>query len=181
MAFPLASVRGVKRLALASALLVGLTLPSLGRAELVPGSAGATDSLLAVGADGLPRVAFVASDGSIVYAMRSAEGSWSEQMVPAPATGAQVLVALELGQAGAVLLLESTDGSRLSIAEQAATGWRVRTIASAPRKGLLGFGGLALGRDGRPVVAYAYLSSRPGRASSASSMKTPQGASSARQ
>ena len=33
----------------------------------------------------------------------------------------------------------------------------MRTIAAAPRKGLLGFGGLALGRDGRPVVAYAYL------------------------
>jgi hypothetical protein len=147
----------VKRLALASALLLGLTLPSLARAELVPGSAGARDSLLSVGADGLPRVAFVAADGSIMFAVRSAAGSWAEQTVSAPAAGAQALVALELGPAGAVLLLQATDGGRLSIAEESATGWRVRTIATAPRKGLLGFGGLALGRDGRPFVAYAYL------------------------
>ena len=147
----------MKRLALASALLVFLTLPSLARAELVPGSAGAKDSLLSLGADGLPRVAFVAADGSIVFAARSAEGSWAEQTVAAPTAGAQALVALELGPAGAALLIEATDGSRLSIAEQMTAGWRVRTVATAPRKGLLGFGGLALGRDGRPVVAYAYL------------------------
>jgi hypothetical protein len=135
----------VKRLALAAVLFLALTLPSLARAELVPGSAGATDSLLA------------AADGSIIFAARSAPGSWAEQTVPAPAAGEQALVALELGPAGAVLLTESTDGSRLSLAEQSAAGWQVRTIATAPRKGLLGFGGLALGRDGRPVVAYAYL------------------------
>ena len=73
----------MKRLALGAVLFLALTLPSLARAELVPGSAGATDSLLAVGADGLPRVAFVAADGSIVFAARSAEGSWAEQTVPA--------------------------------------------------------------------------------------------------
>jgi hypothetical protein len=146
----------VKRLALGAVLFLALTLPSLAHAELVPGSAGAKDSLLAVGADGLPRVAYVAADGSIVFALRTTDGSWTEQTVPAPA-GSQALIGLELGLGGAVLLMEATDGSRLSLAEQQTTGWRVRTIATAPRKGALGFGGLALGRDGRPVIAYAYL------------------------
>jgi hypothetical protein len=146
----------VKRLALGAVLLLTLTLPSLARAELIPGSPGATDSLLAVGSDGLPRVAFVASDGSTVLAVRSAVGSWAEQTVPMPA-GSQGLVGLELAPAGAVLLTEATDGSRLSLAEQRGNGWQVRTVATAPRNGTLGFGGLAIGRGGLPVVAYAYL------------------------
>jgi hypothetical protein len=146
----------VKRLALGAVLFLVLTLPSLAHAELVPGSAGATDSLLAIGADGLPRVAYVAADGSIVFAVRSAAGSWAEQTVTAP-TGSQALIGLELAPTGAVLLTEATDGSRLSLAEQRTAGWQVRTIANAPRNGALGFGGLALGRTGRPVVAYASL------------------------
>ncbi len=155
-AFPPVRLRSVKCLALGAVLFLALTLPSLARAELVPGSAGATDSLLAVGADGLPRVAYIAADGSIVFAVRSAEGSWAEQPVPAPA-GSRALIGLELGSAGAVLLIEATDGSSLSLAEQRTAGWQVRTIATAPRSGALGFGGLALGRNGRPVVAYASL------------------------
>ena len=147
----------MRRLALGAVLLLGLTLPSLAHAELVPGSQGATDSLLAIGADGLPRVAFVAADGSIVFAIRAADGSWATQTVPAPAGGAQALVGLSLAPAGAVLLTERTDGSRLTLAEQRSAGWQVRTVATAPRGGVLGFGGLALGRDGQPVVAYAYL------------------------
>jgi hypothetical protein len=150
------SVQGVKRLALGVVLLSALTLPALARAEPVPGSAGARDSLLTVGVDGLPHVAFVAADGSIVLAARSADGSWAEQALPA-ATASPALIGLELGPAGAVLLIEASDGSRLSLAEQRPTGWQVRTVATAPRTGMLGFGGLALGHDGRPLVAYAYL------------------------
>ena len=146
----------MKRLALGAVLFLALTLPSLGHAELVPGSAGAKDALLAVGADGLPRIAYVAADGSIVFAVRSAAGSWAEQTLPAP-TGSQALIGLELAPAGAVLLIQTTDGSRLSLAEQRTSGWQVRSIATAPRNGALGFGGLALGRSGRPVVAYASL------------------------
>jgi hypothetical protein len=147
-------VPSVKRLALGAALFLALTLPSLAHAELVPGSAAAKDSLLAVGTDGLPRVAFIAQDGTIVLAARSADGSWAEQTVSAPA-GPRTLVGFELAPAGAVLLIDATDGSRLSLAEQRRGGWQIRTIATAPRKGALGIGGLALGRNGRPFVAYA--------------------------
>jgi hypothetical protein len=146
----------VKRLALGVVLCSALLLPSLAHAELVPGSAEATDSLLAVGADGVPHVAFVAANGTIVLAARSADGSWLEQTLPA-LTGSQDLVGLELGPSGAVVLLETADGSRLSLAEERPAGWQVRTVAAAPPKGVLGFGGLAIGHDGRPLVAYAYL------------------------
>ena len=146
----------MKRLALGVVLVSALLLPSLAHAELVPGSAGATDSLLAVAADGSPHVAFVAADGTTVLAARSADGSWIEQTLP-PLPGPRDLVGLELGPAGAVLLTETTDGTRLTLAEERPAGWQVRTVASAPRNGVLGFGGLALGLDGRPLVAYAYL------------------------
>jgi hypothetical protein len=146
----------VKRLALGVVLLSALSLPSLAQAELVPGSAGATDSLLAVGADGSPQVAFVAANGAIVLAARSADGTWTEQTLPTLA-GPRALVGLALGPTGAVVLTETTDGSRLTLAEQRPTGWQVRTVAAAPRNGVLGIGGLAIGQDGRPLVAYAYL------------------------
>ena len=156
----------MKRLALGVVLFSSLVLPSLAHAELVPGSAGATDSLLAVGADGSPHVAFVAANGSIELAARSAAGSWAEETLSAltlspatgsPATGSPALVGFELAPSGAVLLLQATDGSRLTLAEQRPTGWQVRTVATAPRNGALGFGGLAIGHDGRPLIAYAYL------------------------
>jgi hypothetical protein len=146
----------VKRLALAAVLLSALAVPALARAELVPNSAGATDSLLAVAPDASPRVAFVASDGSIVFGTRTADGVWQEQTVPST-LAAPALVGLQVAPTGAVLLLEARDGSRLTLAEQEPGGWRVRTVASAPKAGGLGFGGLAIGHDGRPLVAYAYL------------------------
>jgi hypothetical protein len=146
----------VKRLALAAVLLSVLGPPALARAELVPGSAGARDSLLAVAADGTPRVAYVAVDGSIVVSRRSEAGTWSSQTVQSASASAVALVGLEAGPKGAVLLIEAADGGRLSLAEESATRWRVRTLATAPRKGSLGFGGLALDGAGRPLVAYAY-------------------------
>src|SRR4029077_16168549 len=85
-----------------------------------------------------------------------ADGTWAEQTLPA-LTGSRALVGLALGPTGAVVLTETTDGSRLTLAEQRPTGWQVRTVAMAPRNGVLGFGGLAIGQDGRPLVAYAYL------------------------
>jgi hypothetical protein len=148
----------VRRLALAAVLCSALAAPALVRAETVPGSAGATDSLLALGAGAQPVVAFAAANGSIVVAARAADGGWSQQTLPLAAQSAPpALVGLQAGRTGSVLLLEATDGSRITLAEQQPSGWRVRTVATAPKGGTLGFGGLAVGADGRPLVAYAYL------------------------
>lgn len=146
----------MKRLALGVVLLSALLVPALARAETVPGSAGASDSLLAVGSDGQPRVAYAAANGTIVLATRAADGTWAEQTLPGQ-TGALALVGLELAPNGADVLLEANDGSRLTLAEQRPAGWRIRTVATGPRSGSLGFGGLALSPGGRPYVAYAYL------------------------
>jgi hypothetical protein len=138
-------------------LLSPFALTAGARAEIVPGSQGARDSLLAVAPDGTAGVAYVASDGSVVAAARDAAGTWSLQPVPLPPLSSPALVGLAQAPAGLVLLVEATDGSRLVLAEQHGSAWRVRTVASRPANGLLGFGGLALDTHGRPLVAYATL------------------------
>jgi hypothetical protein len=111
--------------------------------------------MLAVAADGSPRVAFAAADGSLVVGTRSADGTWSEQTI-AGLPGSRVLVVgLEVAPSGAtVLLAEDPAAHWLALAEQQGATWRVRTVAKAPAGGLLGFGGLAVDASGRPLVAY---------------------------
>lgn len=152
-----ASVRRVRRIALAVVLLSPLVLGSIAQAEVVPGSQGAHDTLLATAPDGTARVAFIASDGSVVAAARDPSGIWTSQVVPVPRLASPALVGLAQGAAGLVLLVEATDGSRLVLAEQRGAAWSVRTVASRPANGLLGFGGLALDPRGRPLVAYTTL------------------------
>jgi hypothetical protein len=141
----------VKRAAFVVVLASALLGPPFARAEIVPGSEGAQDALLAVAPDGSPRVAFVAADGTLQVATRAADGSWSSQILSG-LPGARALV---VGLTGTDLLAEDPGGHWLALAEQQAGSWRVRTIAIAPTGGLLGFGGLALDPTGRPLVAYA--------------------------
>ncbi|HVM57366.1 MAG TPA: hypothetical protein VMT74_07880 [Gaiellaceae bacterium] len=147
----------MKRLALAVAAASALVSAQAGiaGAESVPGSAGATDAMLAVAADGSPRVAFAAADGSLVVASRTADGIWADEDV-AGLPGAPLVVGLAAGPAGAVVLAEDPQAHWLDLAEQRAGGWTVRTVARAPAGGLLGFAGLALDHGGRPLIAYAY-------------------------
>jgi hypothetical protein len=148
----------VKRLALAAVLLSALGGPALAHAELVPGTAGAQDSLLAVDSNGSPVVAFVDGAGSIALSTRSSDGVWTSQPVPFARTAARSAVVGLAAHAGrAVVLAEATSGAWLALAEQTGSGWRVRTVATAPAKGVLGFGSLALDAQGRPLVAYTSL------------------------
>ena len=128
----------MKRLALAVAVASALFAAGLGhaapaRAENVPGTAGASDAMLAVAADGSPRVAFAAADGSLVLGTRSADGTWTEQTI-AGLPGSRVLVVgLEVAPTGAtVLLAEDPAAHWLALAEQQGSVWRVRTVATAP-------------------------------------------------
>lgn len=152
----------MKRLALAVAIasalfLAGLSHAGLARAENVPGSAGASDAMLAVAPDGSPRVAFAAADGSLVLATRSVAGGWTEQAISGLPGSPVLVVGLEVAPSGStVLLAEDPAAHWLALAEQRAGGWSVRTVARAPAGGLLGFGGLALDHSGRPLIAYAY-------------------------
>ena len=157
---PRGIVSRVKRLAfaVASALFaVGLARAGLAQAENVPGSAGASDAMLAVAADGSPRVAFAAADGSLVLGTRSADGTWTEQTISGLPGSRVLVVGLDVAPSGStVLLAEDPAAHWLALAEQTGAAWRVRTVAKAPTGGLLGFGGLALDQSGRPLVAYTY-------------------------
>jgi hypothetical protein len=152
----------VKRLALALAVASALFAAGLGRAGLaqaenVPGSAGASDAMLAVAADGSPRVAFAAADGSLVLGTRSVDGTWTEQTITGLPGSRVLVVGLAVDPSGStVLLAEDPAAHWLALAEQIGAAWRVRTVAKAPTGGLLGFGGLALDQSGRPLIAYAY-------------------------
>ncbi|MHB8470777.1 MAG: hypothetical protein ACYDCH_13645 [Gaiellaceae bacterium] len=147
----------MKRAAFGAVLLSALLLPGLARAETIPGSLGAQDSLLAVAGDGTPRVAFVAADNSLQVAQRSPAGVWSAQpIVGLPGTRALV-AGLDTTPSGSVVLLaEDPNGGWLALAEQQGASWRVRTVARPPKGGILGFGGLALDAAGRAQIAYAY-------------------------
>jgi hypothetical protein len=148
----------VRRLALAAAVFAAFAGPGLARAEVVPGSAGAQDSLLAIRSDGSPLVAYVAQDNSVALASRSAAGSWTTQPIALPKlTSPPAIVGLAQTSTGIALLAEATNGSRLVLAEQRNGAWTSRVLASAPVAGALGFGGLAIDLAGRPVIAYASL------------------------
>jgi hypothetical protein len=167
------SVSGVKRLALGAVLVSALLLlPPLAGAELVPGSIGATDSLLAVGADGLPDVAFDAANGSVVLAARAADGTWAEQSLPG-SSGAPVLLGLELAPTGAIALLEASDGSRLALAEQRGSGWRLPRMGCSASAGSLS---APAGARTSPTPTSCGRGSR----TSASSTRTRPGSSTAR-
>jgi hypothetical protein len=141
-----------------AAVIAALAVPGLARAELVPATTGAQDSLLAIRSDGTPLVAYVGADGGIVLASRSAAGSWTAQPVALPMLSPRpALVGLAQTAAGTALLVEATNGSRLVLAEQRNGVWTSRVIANAPVAGALGFGGLAIDLAGRPVVAYASV------------------------
>jgi hypothetical protein len=147
----------VKRAALAASLASALLWPALAHAEMVPGSQGATDATLAVAPDGTPRVAFVLGDGSLRILSRSGDGIWTSAAVSGLPGPRVVIVSLAVGSGGAATLLAEDAGGRwLALVEQRGGGWRVRTVARAPKRGLLGFGGLALAKNGHPFVAYTY-------------------------
>ena len=144
----------LRRAAVAAAACALFLCAGTAGAEVVPGSQGAQDSLLAVAPDGSPRVAYVDASGAVVLAGRAADGTWALSGIPL-AAGAYEIVGLAQAPAGADVLVETATGSRLVLAEQHGASWRVRTVASAPATGELGFGGLALDPSGRPLVAYA--------------------------
>lgn len=147
----------MKRAALGLAILSALLLPGVTRAEVVPGSQGVQDSLLATAPDGSPRVGFVAADGSLNVASRAVDGTWSTSAVAGLPGARSLVVGIAVRPDGSsVVLAEDPAAHWLALAEQQPSGWQVRTVATAPADGLLGFGGLALTQAGRAVVAYVY-------------------------
>jgi hypothetical protein len=130
-------------------LLAALALPAQAQAEIVAPELG--PALLAVAADGSPRVAFV-SGRDLVLARRSASGWTFVRLGRVPGTR-PVLAGLAVdGRGRSSVLVEDDHGAWLALARP---GSKLRVVAR-PRKGAaFGPAGLTLDRSGRPAFAYA--------------------------
>lgn len=148
-------MRGVAALA----VLVALAVPALARGEAVPGLEDASDAALAVAPDATPSVAGLV-DGSLVLARRGAAGWTSDAGPPLPGARGTLAGAAVAGGGRAYALVEDAGGGWLVLAERAASGWRLHPLVPRVRRGAtLGLAGLALDRNGRPVVAYVLATS----------------------
>ena len=139
------------RLALPFAVLTVLAAPGAALAEVVP--AASTNAVLAVAADGTPRVASE-SGGRLTIEARDANGAWSTVRAGAlPGAGA-LLEGIAVEPSGAVdVLAGDAHGRWLALAD--ARG--VHVLARPAKTATVGVAGLTLDGAGRPVVAYATL------------------------
>jgi hypothetical protein len=139
------------RLALPLAAVIALAAPGAALAEAVPGAS--TNAVLAVAADGTPRVASEAG-GRLTIAARDASGSWSTLRTAALPGAGVLLEGIAVEPSGAVdVLVGDAHGRWLALAD--ANG--VHVLARPAKTATLGVAGLTLDRAGRPVVAYATL------------------------
>jgi hypothetical protein len=139
------------RLALPLAALVALAAPAAALAEVVPGAS--TNAVLAVAADGTPRVASE-SGGRLTVEARDATGAWSTVRTATLPEAGVLLEGIAVEPSGAVdVLAGDAHGRWLVLAD--ARG--VHLLARPGKSATLGVAGLTLDRGGRPVVAYALL------------------------
>lgn len=116
-------------------------------AELV--APGVGNGALAVAADGTPSVVWL--DGRSVVVAARVGAAWTSVPVAAvPDAAARIA-----GAAPGAVLVESTRGAWVRLVVRAGPRWRTVVVADVPKDAVLGAAGLALGRSGRPVVAYA--------------------------
>src|SRR3954465_13034959 len=109
--------------------------------------------MLSLGPTGTPYVAYVLHGGKVVVASRGAR-HWHSQVADRLGAGWQ-LRALEVGPAGPVALAGRADPRRIVVLRRTLLGWQaIRLPAHLPAQTLLGWPGLALGRNGEPLVAY---------------------------
>ena len=126
-------------------LWLALLLPGTAEAEVV--APGVSEGALAVARDGSPRVAWV-EGRRLVLATR--DGSWRPSPIATLPTAEGRVVGLS---SNAVLVEARRTWIRLVV--RSAGRWRVRVVADAPKRALLGVSGFALDASGRPAVAYA--------------------------
>ena len=114
---------------------------------------GVQDGMLATTHSGRPVVAYVRGT-SLAVATRTGAHRWRTTRAAAVSRGSKV-VALEVGAAGTVALVQSADARRLLLVRQAGPGWAVIDFAGRlPAGTTLGRPGLALDPKGLPAVAY---------------------------
>jgi hypothetical protein len=139
-------------LAVAVTATAGL-LPSIARAELVAPTSG--PAVMANAPGGTPTVAYLDSTGLVVTARTATGWRPSRVRLPVPAADSDV-VAAAVGRDGRpAVLVQDFVRQRLVVAWRRPARWLAIRVAQAARGSKLGVGGLALARNGRPLVAYA--------------------------
>src|SRR5438270_8967804 len=129
-------------------LVSALALPAPAKAEIVAPTT--SDGLLAVAADGSPRVAYL-SGRDLVLEQRSGTG-WIANG-PGRAPAGAVLFGLVVDGAGrSSVLVEADDGAWLALASR---GRPLRVVARPAKGSSFGPAGLTLDAAGRPAFAYA--------------------------
>ncbi len=143
-------MRAVRRALLPLVLL--LLTGGVARAESVVAGPVA-DARLARGPDDAPVAAYVAG-GVLSVAVRG-DGAWpaATLQLPSPYVELDGLAVDASGRAS--VLVREVSGAWLGLATQTGSGWLWRLIRPDTRLALIGPSGLALDRQGRPVVAYA--------------------------
>ncbi len=127
--------------------LVALLPAAPARAEIV--TSARSEAVLAVGRDGLPRVAYVAA-GELHVATRRSDG-WQDEAV-------EVGIAVRAGGIvvdgrGRVSVLVQ-DASKILLVRRLAGGWRIDRAAPALPGRKVGLAGIGLDARGLPAVAY---------------------------
>jgi hypothetical protein len=137
-------------------LLAILALASPAEAEVV--TQQADQGLLAVSADGTPRVAYTIGR-SLYVSLRRPQGRWQQIRLGRLPDASVTLSGIQVGARphGYVsVLVEDAQGRGIVLAR----GSRLTTIALASRGSSFGPAGLTLDARGRPAVAYAVHRSR---------------------
>jgi hypothetical protein len=128
-------------------------LPSIARAEVVAATRG--PAVLANAPGGTPTVAYLDARGLVVTTRAAAGWRPSRVALPVPASES-VVVDAAVGRDGRpAVLVQDPVKQTLVVVWRRPTRWLVLRVAKAAGGSTLGVGGLALARNGAPLVAYA--------------------------
>ena len=119
---------------------------------------GVSDGMLALDPKGTPAVAYVRGADAVI-ATRLTNGKWRAVKVGRVPAGSTVK-AFKIGKNGPVALVQSADDRSLVAVRRRGSGWQtVRIVPRVAATLALGWPGLALDREGLPVVAYTRWNS----------------------
>jgi hypothetical protein len=135
-----------------AACLAAIALVTAGGASAEVVARGVQDGLLALDAKGAPTVAWV-HNSTLFVATRSVAHRWTRTAAASVPPGSSA-VALDVGAAGPVALVQSGDDRTIELVRRQSVGWQTIRLARVGALFRLGWPGLALDRNGLPVIAY---------------------------
>ena len=136
-----------------AAFVAAIALVTAGGASAEVVARGVQDGLLALDAKGAPSVAWV-HHSTLFVGTRARRGTAGRGRRRPRCLQARARSAFEIGAAGPVALVQSGDDRTIELVRRRSVGWQTIRIAKVGALFRLGWPGLALDRNGLPVVAY---------------------------